>query len=122
MDETISKIILLEKQIPTKHGLNNPHILSEIAVKLSVLLARLTDPLSEEELKYKGLKAKKYDALLKAGEKRSPANDALRYDRELIKQEIAIERIKGYVRRTDQIISTLQTHIRVKENEARNNQ
>lgn len=122
MDETISKIILLEKQIPTKHGLANPHILSEIAVKLSVLLARLTDPLSQEELQYKESKASKFDSLVKGGMKPSPAGDTLKMDRDLIKREIEIERIKGYLKRTDQIISTLQTHIRVKENEARNNQ
>jgi len=98
----------------------DPHTLSETIAKISVLLAQLVDPIFDAELSYKQSRAKKYDDLLKKGEKKSPAAEAMRFDPELIKMENDVERIRNFIKRTEQIISTTQTHIRVQSGIARN--
>jgi len=120
MNEIIKKINILEKNLVTPQGLANPSILSETVVKIAILLAQLVDPLSEAELQFKQKRAKEYHRL-RENMADSPAKEMVRSNEELIKQEADIDKVKNFIKRTDQIITTVQSHNRVKSEEARSN-
>lgn len=110
---------MLRRTDSGKIELMPPAVLSETIAKIAVLLANGNDMLTNVELEYRQAKAAKYDTLLKeigengkAKYSRSGASDAMDYDTEIIEHKMAVERIKGFVKRTDNVISTIQSHIR----------
>lgn len=120
MDDIIKRINQMESNLVTPQGLANPSILSETVVKIAILLAQLVDPLSEAELQFKQKRAKEYHRLRETMAD-SPAKEATRHNLELIKEESDIDKARNFIRRTEQIISTIQSHNKIKESEARNN-
>jgi len=116
-DAIIKQIMSLENQLLKRQGgrvvLAEAGQISETLGKISVLLANLSEPVFEAELEYKLTRAARYDRMLKDGEKRTVAEANLKYDQELIQKELAVDRIKGYIKRTEQLITTMQTHIKV---------
>lgn len=120
MDEIIKKINILEKSLVTPQGLANPSVLSETVVKIAITLAQLVDPLSEAELQFRQKRAKEYHRL-RENMADSPAKEATRHNPELIKEEADIDKVKNFIKRTDQIITTVQSHNRIKSEEARSN-
>ena len=122
MEKLIQEINRLEMEMLVKRDgevhLVEMHILSETIARIAIYLTKLAEHASEAEINFKLKRAKKYDELLKEGIKRSPAGEALRFDEELIKSEGEVERLRGYIKRCDSVITTIQTHISVKKIEA----
>lgn len=98
-----------------------PHILGENIVKIRVLLVQLVDCVATAERDYRHSKASRYDELIKEGTKRSPAMDMLKLDKELIDKEIATERLRGYMKYIDSLVSSVQSHIKVQTGIANTN-
>jgi phosphotransferase system IIA component len=94
------------------------HILSETIARIAIYLTKLAESVSEAELNFKLNRAAKFDRLLKDGEKRTAAETLIRFDQDLIKLEGEVERLRGYIKRCDNVITTIQTHISVKKIEA----
>lgn len=120
MNDIITRITVLEKNLVTPKGLANPSLLSETVVKIAILLAQLVDPLSESELQFKQQRAKEYHHL-RENMADSPAKEMVRNNEELIKEESDIDKVKNFIKRTEQIISTIQSHNKIKESESRGN-
>lgn len=124
MDKLIQEINRLEMEMLSKRDgevhLTSPHILSESIARISIYLSRLGDQVSEQELNFKLKRAARYDRLLKEGFKTTQIDRELKYDQELIKHENEVERLWKYIKRTEGVISSIQTHIRVKSTEASN--
>lgn len=123
--ETILKQIeKFEVQLLDKRGgqtvVAAPHILGENIVKIRVLLVQLVDIVAEVEMDYRKSKAARYDSFLKDGVKKSPAIDALEFENDLIEKKIATERLKGYMKYIDSLVSSVQTLIKVQTGIAKN--
>lgn len=125
MDKLVAEINRLELSMVRKVGgkieLAQPIFLSETIAKIAIYLSQLSDEVSNAELTFKQSRAARFDALLKSGEKITSAERLIRFDQELIKKENDGERLKNFIKRTENVISTIQTHIRVKGNEANTN-
>jgi hypothetical protein len=125
MDKLVQEINRLElgmiHKVSGRVELANPVKLSETIAKIAIYLAQLSDEVTNAELRYKQARAAKFDRLLKDGEKRTAAVDFIRYDQELIKAESDADRLRNFIKRTENVITTIQTHIRVKNNEAAGN-
>lgn len=123
-DKIIGQIISLENRLLHTTGNNvtmaAPAVLSETIAKISILLANLSEPLFQAELDYKLARAARFDRYLKEGEKRTVAESLIRYDRELIKAELEVERIRNFMKRMDSLIMAIQSHLRVKTAETSN--
>lgn len=120
MDKIIERITILEKNLVTPQGLAQPMVLSENIVKIAILISQLVDPLSEAELEFKQKRAREYHRLRESFAT-TTARDEIKMDEKLIRQEIEIDKVKNFIKRTEQILSTIQSHIKVKESEARSN-
>lgn len=90
-----------------------PEVLGPNIVKIRLLLVQLVSLVAEVELEYRRAKAAKYDKFLKEGMKKSPAMDALKFEQDLIEQEINVERIKAYSKYVDSLISSIQSLMKV---------
>lgn len=97
-----------------------PTVLSENVTILAIMLSELIEPLTELELQYRETKAAKYTSLIKSGVSRSAAKGETEVDVELARLKVDINRLENYIRRTEQIITTVQSHIKSKGIEARN--
>ena len=125
MDKLVAEINRLELSMITKQDgqvrLSHPSMLSETIAKIAIYLSQLSDEITNAELNFKQNRARKFDELLKGGEKRTAAETFIRFDEDLIKAESDAERLRNFVKRTETVITTIQTHIRVKTNEAAGN-
>jgi hypothetical protein len=122
MEKLIQEINRLEMEMLVKRDgevhLVEMHILSETIARIAIYLTKLAESVSEAELNFKLNRAAKFDRLLKDGEKRTAAETLIRFDQDLIKLEGEVERLRGYIKRCDNVITTIQTHISVKKIEA----
>lgn len=125
MDKLVEEINRLELSMLKKVGgrveLANPTYLSETIAKIAIYLSQLSDEVTNAELNFKQSRAARFDSLLKEGEKRTAAETFIRFDQELIKAESDADRLRNFIKRTENVITTIQTHIRVKNNEAAGN-
>lgn len=125
MDKLIQEINRLELSMISKANgrieLLPPGYLSETIAKIAIYLSQLGDEQVNAELEYKMARAKKFDQLIKNGEKRTGAETLVRFDVDLVQAESNSERLRNYIKRTEGVITTIQTHIRVKSNEAAGN-
>lgn len=125
MDKLVNEINRLELSMLHKTGgkveLAQPTYLSEVIAKIAIYLSQLSDEVTNSELAYKQSRAARFDSLLKDGEKPTSAERLIRFDKELIKKESDADRIRNFIKRTENVITTIQTHIRVKTNEAAGN-
>lgn len=100
--------------------INNPLALAEAIVKIRVLILQLVDKVAEHELDYRRNKAARYDRFLKEGMKRSPAVDSLDFEADLIEKKVALERVRGYMKHTDGLVSAVQTLLKVQSSSEKN--
>lgn len=125
MDKLVEEINRLELSMIRKVGgkieLSSPIVLSETIAKIAIYLSQLSDEVTNTELDFKQSRAAKFDSLLKSGEKRTAAETFIRFDQDLIKKESDADRLRNFIKRTENVITTIQTHIRVKTAEANNN-
>lgn len=125
MDKLVQEINRLELSMLNKVGgkveLANPTYLSETIAKIAIYLSQLSDEVTNAELAYKQSRAARFDSLLRNNEKPTSAERLIRFDQELIKMESDADRLRNFIKRTENVITTIQTHIRVKNNEAAGN-
>lgn len=125
MDKLVKEINRLELSMLHKVGgkveLANPTYLSETIAKIAIYLSQLSDEVTNAELAYKQSRAARFDSLLKNNEKPTSAERLIRFDQDLIKMESDADRLRNFIKRTENVITTIQTHIRVKNNEAAGN-
>ena len=98
-----------------------PSMLSETIVKIAIYLSQLSGEITNAELAFKHDRAAQFDTMLKEGTKRTVAETLVKFDKDLIQKEMNAERLRNFVKRTEGVITTTQTHIRVKTNEAAGN-
>lgn len=104
---------------------NTPEIMGTTIVKIRVLLVQLVDKVAELELSYRMQKASRYDGFLKGdsatkGMSKSAAIDALEFEEDLIKLKVETERVRGYMKYVDGLVSSVQTLIKVQTGIAKN--
>lgn len=123
-DGIIAQIISLENKLLFQSGgkvvLAPPQQISETCGKMSILLANLAEPMFQAELDYKLARAARFDRLLQEGEKRTVAESLIKYDREMIRKELEVERLRNFVKRCDALIIAMQAHMKIKTAESRN--
>lgn len=107
LNETVSAIVNLEKQLDVK----NPHRASELAVEISILLGELVEPISGYETDYMLLRSEKYHENLERM-KPTPAKDALDFDPELVKLRVQIEKLKDFQRSRERTVNRIENHLR----------
>jgi len=90
-----------------------PQVLGENIVKIRVLLVQLIDVVAAAEKDYRHSKAERYDKFIKEGMKRSPATEMLDFEKDLIDKKIAVERLRGYMKYIDGLVSSVQTLVKV---------
>ena len=81
---------------------------------------QLVDKVAEAELEFKRERASRYDKNIQDGLKRTPAADTLKFDKELIEMESTAERIRNYMKYVDGLVSSVQSLLKVKSSEERN--
>lgn len=117
VDEIITQLdgFVAKLYVRTSSGVEpaDPVTLSANLLLIRGLLVQLTPHLAELDKTARLTKAGKFDALLKAGEKKSPAHDALKNDQELIKLESDAERVKLYAKYVDGLCTAVQSVLRV---------
>ena len=126
MEKIIEQIRKLEFQLLVrrpdgKAELASPSVLSEVIVKIAILLSQLTDWQTNFELDYKNNKAKMLDDLLKEGVAITPALNKIDLDKKMIELKTSLKRIENHIDRTESLIMTVQSHIKLKGIEAQNN-
>lgn len=123
-DDIVQQIIKLENSLLFRKDsgvtLAPMNTLSETCVKMTILLANLSEPLFQAELDYKLARAARYDAHLKMGLKPTQADRELKFDQEMIAKEMEVDRLNGFIKRVDLLVSAVKAHIGVKTAEARN--
>ena len=90
-----------------------PGVLSSNLLFIRGLLVQLVDRASDAERSYRHAKAARFDKLLQDGVKKSPAMDLLKMEKDLIDMEIEAERLKGYMKYTDGLCTSVQSVLRV---------
>lgn len=100
--------------------INNPTVVSEVIVKIRILLVQLVDHVADAELSFKQTRAAKYDELIKKGEKRTPAEAMIKMDLDLIKMESDADRINKYMKYVDSLVSAVQSLLKVQSSAERN--
>ena len=113
--ELQQRLLILSKQ-QTESGkveINNPGVLSEVIVKMRMLIVQLVDKVAEAELDYRKSKSARFDRFIKEGIKRSPAFDLLELEPDLIEKKIATERLKNYMKYCDSLVSSVQSLLKV---------
>ena len=120
--ELQQRLLILSKQ-QTESGkveINNPGVLSEVIVKMRMLIVQLVDKVAEAELDYRKSKSARFDRFIKEGIKRSPAFDLLELEPDLIEKKIATERLKNYMKYCDSLVSSVQSLLKVMSSSERN--
>lgn len=124
VDKIIQQLERFQAQLLIKSNgtveVADPATLSATGVKIRVLLVQLVDKLAIIERDYRHSKAAMYDKLIKEGVKKSPALDQIDLTPEIIDKRIEAERIRGYAKYVDSLVSSIQTHIKVQTGIARN--
>ena len=126
MEKIIEQIRKLEFQLLVrrpdgKAELASPSVLSEVIVKIAILLSQLTDWQTNYEIDYKNKKSKMLDELLKEGIAITPALNKIDLDEKMIELKTSLKRIENHIDRTESLIMTVQSHIKLKGIEAQNN-
>lgn len=123
-DKIIEQIEKFQTQLLVNHGngveINNPQALAEAIVKIRVLLVQLVDKVADAQLEFKRTRAARYDKFITEGMKKSPAVDALKFEQDLIEMESAAERIQGYMKYVDSLVSAVQSLLKVQSSGERN--
>lgn len=98
---------------PERGEIKKPVDVANAIVKIRMLLVQLVDKVAETELDYRQTKASRYDKFIKEGMKKSPAFDLLEMEEDLIQKKIETERVKGYMRYVDSLVSAVQSLLKV---------
>lgn len=104
---------LLITEGPKKGEINEPVAVANAIVKIRMFLVQLVDKVAETELDYRRTKAARYDKFIKEGMKKSPAFDSLEMEEDLIVKKIETERVKGYMKYVDSLVSAVQSLLKV---------
>jgi hypothetical protein len=124
MEQLVKEINRLELSMIIKHQgvtqLKPPGVLSETIAKIAIYLSQLSDEVTNAELNFKQERARRFHENRKK-ESSSAAERMVRFDEELIKLESEADRLRNFIKRTENVITTIQTHIRVKNSEAAGN-
>lgn len=122
--DIIKQIEKFQTQLLVNNGngveINNPVALADAIVKIRVLLVQLVDKVAEAELEYRRTKAARYDRFIKEGMKRSPAIDSLDFEADLIELKVETERVRGYMKYVDSLVSAVQSLLKVQSSGERN--
>ena len=117
VDKIITKLDSFQARlfVKTSAGVEpaDPVTLSANLLLIRGLLVQLTPHIADADKAARLTKARKFDALLKAGEKKSPAHDALKNDPEIIELENEAERIRNYAKYVDGLCTAVQSVLRV---------
>lgn len=90
-----------------------PPVLAENLLLIRGLLIQLVDKVADAELDYRKSKAARFDKFLQEGMKRSPAQDQLDMEPDLIDKKIATERVRNYMKYVDGLCTSIQSVLRV---------
>lgn len=90
-----------------------PTVLSSNLLLIRGLLVQLVDKVAEAEKSYRHTKAARFDKFIQEGTKKSPAMDQLKMEKDLIDLEIEVERLRGYMKYTDGLCTSVQSVLRV---------
>lgn len=123
-DQIIEKIGGLQRKLfIVKDGQPTPaqpSVLASNLLLIRALLVELTPIIAAGDREYRLTRAAKYDELLKAGEKKSPAADATKLTPEIIELETEVERIRGYYKAVDGLCTGIQSVLKQQSDEAKN--
>jgi hypothetical protein len=97
------------------HGVEpaDPTTLANNLLLIRGLLVQLVDKVADAERQYRHQKAARYDGFIEKGMKKSPAKDALEFEADLIEYAIEVERLRGYMKYTDGLCSSIQSVLKV---------
>ena len=90
-----------------------PGDLADTLLLIRGLLIQLTDKVAEAEKDYRHTKAARYDEFIKSGIKKSPAVDALEFEKDLIDKKVGTERLRNYMKYVDGLCTSIQSVLRV---------
>lgn len=90
-----------------------PEVLAKSIVTIRLLLVQLIDVVADAEKDYRKTKAVRFDKFIKEGMKKSPALDQLDFEDDIIEKKIEVDRLRGYMKYTDGVVSAVQTLIKV---------
>lgn len=90
-----------------------PGVLSTNLLLIRGLLVQLTPIIASSDKEARLTKAAKFDKMIKAGDKKSPAYDALKLDPDLIELETESERIRNYAKYVDGLCTSIQSVLKV---------
>lgn len=114
LDDLIGLIEKQQRRLLTNKGqINAPTEVSQAIVTIRLLLVQMVDLISEEDLNFRKTRAARFDKLLQEGTKRSPAEQMVKMDQELITMENNVERVNKYMKYVDSLVSAVQSMLKV---------
>lgn len=116
-DEIIDQLETFQSRlfVRTSEGVEPaaPGVLSTNLLLIRGLLVQLTPIIASSDREARLTKARKFDELIKNGEKKSPAYDSLKMDKDLIELETGAERIRNYAKYVDGLCTSIQSVLKV---------
>lgn len=113
-EELIKLIEIQQRRLLTGQGqINAPTEVSQAIVTIRLLLLQMVDLVSDADLDFKRTRAARFDKHLKDGVKRSPAEQMVKMDQELIAMENNVERVNKYMKYCDSLVSAVQSMLKV---------
>lgn len=91
-----------------------PEALANNLLLIRGLMLRLIDFVADAELEYRHSKAQRFDQFIKDGMKKSPAFDQLEMEKDLIDMKINVERLRGYLKYTEGLCTSVQSVLKFK--------
>lgn len=123
-DKIIEQMEKFQAQLITNTGggveIAAPGVCSEIIVKVRILLVQLVDKVYEAEREYRHAKAARFNKFLDEGHKRTPAQDLLDYEEDLIDMKLTTEKIRNYMKYVDGLVSAVQSLLKVQSSSEKN--
>lgn len=98
----------------------DPVTLSSNLLLIRGLLVQLVEKVAEAELRYRHAKASRFDQFVKDGMKKSPAIDALDFEKDLIDMKIETERVRNYMKYVDGLCTSVQSVLKVQSSSGKN--